>query len=74
MLYISSLYQINSIEKGKLERQSCDLGYKDYKCSTIKDGVVIVKKEDNNLKKLKKNVKKEKEDKEQDDIYGKYYD
>ena len=39
-----------NIEKGMLERKACDLGYKDYKCSTIKDGVVIVKKEDKQLR------------------------
>tara|TARA_E500000178_G_scaffold147081_1_gene146740 strand:+ start:345 stop:1019 length:675 start_codon:yes stop_codon:yes gene_type:complete len=30
-------------ERGQLERETCDLGYSDYKCETIKDGTVIVK-------------------------------
>jgi len=32
-----------SVERGVIERESCDLGYSNYKCETIKDGVVIVK-------------------------------
>lgn len=66
----------SSIEMGKLERESCDLGYKDYKCSTIKDGVVIVKKEDKDLKETEEKCKKkeEGENEEDKDIYSKYYD
>ena len=30
-------------ERGQLERETCDLGYSDYQCETIKDGTVIVK-------------------------------
>ena len=52
----------NSIEKGKLERESCDLGYKNYKCSTIKDGVVIVKKEDKNIDESEEKCQKKEED------------
>lgn len=63
----------SSIEKGMLERKACDLGYKDYKCSTIKDGVVIVKKEDKQLEEAEEKCKK-KEKEEQDEIYDKYYD
>jgi len=39
--FFSDMYK-NS-EKGVLEKESCDLGYSNYKCETIKDGVVIVK-------------------------------
>ena len=63
----------NSVEKGKLERESCDLGYKNYKCSTIKDGVVIVKKQDKELQKSEEKCKK-KEDEGEEQIYDKYYD
>lgn len=40
--YIFSDFYKNT-EKGLLEKESCDLGYSNYKCETIKDGVVIVK-------------------------------
>lgn len=30
-------------EKGVFERETCDLGYSNYKCETIKNGTVIVK-------------------------------
>ena len=33
----------SSAERGQLERETCDLGYSDYQCETIKDGTVIVK-------------------------------
>lgn len=46
--FISSKWQ--AAEKGKLEREACEFGYNNYKCSTIKDGVVIVKKQDGQLK------------------------
>jgi len=46
--FISSKWQ--AAEKGKLEREACEFGYNNYKCSTIKDGVVIVKKQDGELK------------------------
>ena len=42
-------------EKGVLEKESCDLGYKNYKCDTIQDGVVIVKKMPNQEKDRKNN-------------------
>ena len=41
--YFFSDYYLKS-EKGVIEKKSCDLGYKNYKCDTIQDGVVIVKK------------------------------
>lgn len=40
--YFFSEYYTNS-EKGILEKETCDLGYSDYQCETIKDGTVIVK-------------------------------
>ena len=39
--FFSNMYR-NS-ERGALEKETCDLGYSNYKCETIKDGVVIVK-------------------------------
>ena len=36
-------------EEGVLEREKCDMGYKNYKCDTIQDGVVIVKKTNSKL-------------------------
>ena len=41
--YFLSKYYKNA-EKGVVERETCDMGYKNYKCDTIQDGVVIVKK------------------------------
>ena len=41
--YFLSKYYKNA-EKGFIERETCDMGYKNYKCDTIQDGVVIVKK------------------------------
>ena len=39
--FFSDYYK--STEKGLLEKETCDLGYSNYKCETIKDGTVIVK-------------------------------
>lgn len=64
----------NSVEKGKLEREACDLGYKNYKCSAIRDGVVIVKKEDKELKQTEEKCKKKEDEPEEEDKYDKYYD
>ena len=33
----------SSSERGQLEKETCDLGYSDYQCETIKNGTVIVK-------------------------------
>jgi hypothetical protein len=41
--YFLSKYYKNA-EKGMVEKETCDMGYKNYKCDTIQDGVVIVKK------------------------------
>ena len=38
---ISSYYK--EAEKGILEKETCDLGYGDYRCDEIKDGTVIIK-------------------------------
>jgi hypothetical protein len=48
--FFSDMYK--EAMKGKLESESCNLGYSNYKCETIKDGVVIVKHpfEDQNKK------------------------
>lgn len=40
--YFFSDYYTTS-EKGLLEKETCDMGYSDYQCETIKDGTVIVK-------------------------------
>ena len=38
---ISEYYQ--DAEKGALEKDTCDLGYENYRCDEIKDGTVIIK-------------------------------
>ena len=38
---ISSYYK--EADKGILEKETCDLGYGDYRCDEIKDGTVIIK-------------------------------
>ena len=35
--------QYRNSEKGILEKETCDLGYSDYKCETANNGVVISK-------------------------------
>ena len=40
--YFFSDYYVTT-EKGLLEKETCDMGYSDYQCETIKDGTVIVK-------------------------------
>ena len=50
-------------EEGVLEREKCDMGYKNYKCDTIQDGVVIVKKTGN-----------KKEEKDDEETMNSYYD
>ena len=69
--FISNRWE--NITKGKMEREACDLGYKNYKCSTIKDGIVIVKKEDKDMDKSEEKCKK-KEEEDKSDVYDDYYD
>ena len=73
-LLISKQYQ--KAEKGVLEKETCDLGYNNYKCNTIEDGVVIVKNK-MNVDKQKESSDKEQEKKQEngdDPIYNSYYD
>ena len=53
----------NSVEKGIYEKETCDLGYRNYKCDTIKDGTVIVKNTGNGNK-----------ENEEEDTLNSYYD
>ena len=34
---------LTQAEKGQLEKETCDLGYDNYRCDEIKDGTVIIK-------------------------------
>ena len=65
--YFFKDYYINA-EKGIFEKESCDLGYKNYKCDVIQDGTVIVK----NMNNQDKDKDKDK-DKDEDDL-DTYYD
>jgi hypothetical protein len=69
--FISTKWQ--AAEKGKLEREACEFGYNNYKCSTIKDGVVIVKKQDGELKETPKENEDEEGSKKKK-TYDSYYD
>ena len=40
--YFVSKYYLEA-EKGKLEKETCELGYNNYRCDEIKDGTVIIK-------------------------------
>ena len=73
-LLIAKRYQKS--EKGALEKETCDLGYNNYKCSTIEDGVVIVKNKMAVDKEKEKNEKKDdkKQESGDDPIYNSYYD
>mgnify|MGYP001321931959 FL=1 len=53
----------NSVEKGIYEKETCDLGYRNYKCDTIKDGTVIVK-----------NTGNENKENEEEETLNSYYD
>jgi len=55
-------------EKGYYERKVCDQGYKDYKCSTIKNGLIIEKEQEKDLQKLEE----DEERKKRDEIYESY--
>lgn len=57
-------------EKGVLEKETCDLGYKNYKCDVIQDGTVIVK----NIKDQDKYRDDTDDDEKQDDGLDGYYD
>jgi len=70
-LLISKQYQ--KAEKGVLEKETCDLGYNNYKCNTIEDGVVIVKNK-MNVDKDKEAKKEKKQETGDDPIYNSYYD
>jgi len=71
--FISTKWQ--AAEKGKLEREACEFGYNNYKCSTIKDGVVIVKKQDGELKETpKENEDEDEEGSKKKKTYDSYYD
>ena len=52
-------------EKGKLEKETCDLGYNNYRCDEIKNGTVIIK--DNSSK--KDNNNNNDDDEEEDDDF-----
>ena len=43
--FVKKYYQ--EAEKGKLENETCELGYNNYRCDEIKDGTVIIK--ENNI-------------------------
>jgi hypothetical protein len=68
--------QYKKAEKGVLEKETCDLGYNNYKCSTIEDGVVIVKNKVDVDKQKAEEAKKEdnKQQNGDDPIYNSYYD
>lgn len=69
--FFSKYYK--SAEKDALEKETCDLGYKDYKCDTIKNGVVIVKDTNINEKKGSDDNDNDDNDKE-DEVFQQYYD
>ena len=58
-----------SAEKGVFEKETCDLGYKNYKCDVIQDGTVIVK----NMNDQEKHRDKGGDDDEKDNMDD-YYD
>jgi len=45
--YFVREYYLNA-EKGIIEKNTCDLGYNNYKCAEIKNGTVILKESDTN--------------------------
>ena len=45
--YFVSKYYLHA-ERGQLEKETCDLGYNNYRCDEIKDGTVIIKEGSNN--------------------------
>ena len=59
----------NKAENEFMEKQTCELGYGNYKCSTIKDGTVIVKRPMKEMDKLEKSEADKKEE-----INETYYD
>ena len=52
----------NKAENEYMEKQTCELGYGNYKCSTIKDGTVIVKRPMKEMDKLEKSEAEKKEE------------
>ena len=52
-------------KRGKMERETCDFGYNNYKCAEIKDGTVILKG-----KKVKKTDEESKFDEEEVNYYN----
>ena len=57
----------SDVERGIIEKESCDMGYSDYKCETIKDGVVIVKHPYKNKEENDENEDGENNDENNDD-------
>ena len=45
--YFVKEYYLNA-EKGIIEKETCELGYNNYKCAEIKNGTVILKENENN--------------------------
>jgi len=45
--YFVKEYYLNG-EKGIIEKETCELGYNNYKCAEIKNGTVILKENENN--------------------------
>ena len=66
--YIVTKYY-NKAENEIQEKNVCDYGYDNYRCATIKDGTVIVKKPQKTLDKLEKTEKEK-----NDEINETYYD
>ena len=52
--YFVSKYYLHA-ERGLLEKETCDLGYNNYRCDEIKDGTVIIKEGSDTSKKSKDN-------------------
>ena len=56
----------NEAKKGLFEKETCDLGYNNYKCNEIKDGTVILKQPEDTRPKT--------DDEKKDEAYQGWYD
>lgn len=64
----------NKAENETKEKNVCEYGYDNYRCATIQDGTVIVKRPQKDLDNIEKKRKKSKDGDNEDDVNDQYYD
>lgn len=70
LFYYFTGKRYSEAKKGLFEKETCDLGYNNYRCNEIRDGTVILK----GSEKRKGKGKDPKEDEKEDKSYDNYYD